>query len=115
MPSRKQILRSQSETWPLQLSSLNSNSNVPTAQSDDRLVRETRVTVILIFYLCTICISALHVYVLSTPEILWSTIRICISLYIYIYIYIYIYTILLVVVVVVVLLLLLTIIIHTSD
>ena len=30
-------------------------SNVPTAQSDDRLVRETRVTVILIFYLCTIC------------------------------------------------------------
>ena len=40
------------------------------AQSDDRLVRETRVTVILIFYLCTICISALHVYVSSTPEIL---------------------------------------------
>ena len=45
-----------------------SNSNVPNAQSDDRLVRETRVTVILIFYLCTICISALHVS--STPEIL---------------------------------------------
>ena len=40
------------------------------AQSDDRLVRATRVTVILIFYLCTICISALHVYVSSTPEIL---------------------------------------------
>ena len=69
MQSRKQILRSQSETRPLRLSSLNSNSNVPTAQSDDRLVRETRVTVILIFYLCTICISALHVYVSSTPEI----------------------------------------------
>ena len=45
-------------------------TNAPTAQSDDRLVRETRVTVILIFYLCTICISALHVYVSSTPEIL---------------------------------------------
>ena len=29
-----------------------------------------RVTVILIFYLCTICVSALHVYVSSTPEIL---------------------------------------------
>ena len=39
-------------------------------QSDDRLVRETRVTVILIFYLCTICISDLHVYVSITPEIL---------------------------------------------
>ena len=62
MPSRKQILRSQSETRPLRLSSLNSNSNVPTAQSDDRLVRETRVTVILIFYLCTICIY-IYIYI----------------------------------------------------
>ena len=41
--------------------SSNSISYVPTAQSDDRLVRETRVAVILIFYLCTSFISALHV------------------------------------------------------
>ena len=32
-------------------------------------------------YLCTICISALHVYVSSIPEILWNTIHICICLY----------------------------------
>ena len=34
------------------------------AQSDDRLVRETRVTVILIFYLCTICIiNNIYIYI----------------------------------------------------
>ena len=38
--------------------------DVPTTQSDDRLVRETRVSVILIFYLCTICVCVyIYIYI----------------------------------------------------
>ena len=61
---------------------LNSNSNVPTAQSDDRLARETRVTAILIFYLCTSCM-----YVCAYVR-MFACMNVCLHVCMYVCIYV---------------------------